>query len=183
MNDRKLGGLEAVVPIILFFLFLAGTSKSSFLVVLCWAFRKLSVSWLELNGKWRVFECPCPSSVSPHYSWMRMVVQKRTLFFVCLHPWKMLRGPTNWKKQKNKTKTKVKQSKCFHGQGLVKQNLTKHANCLLSCRDNSTLNVFRCQATVILRQGHWNESISYDMSCVSLPLWLPWLKYCPRYYY
>ena len=52
----------------------------------------------------------------------------------------------------------VKPYNCFQSQGRVKQNLTEQAYssyCFFSCRVNSTLNSFLCQATVsvILHQS------------------------------
>ena len=53
----------------------------------------------------------------------------------------------------------VKPYTYFQSQGHVKYNLTEQTYCLIRCRENSTLNIFPCQAIVILRQGqgHRNE--------------------------
>ena len=63
----------------------------------------------------------------------------------------------------------VKPYICFQSQGHVKQNLTEHTYCLLSCRDNSTLNFPLCQATATLHQGQGHR-YQYDhyMPCISL---------------
>ena len=52
-----------------------------------------------------------------------------------------------WQNNTNNKLVKPIHNKCFQSQGHMKQNLTKHAHCMLSCRDNSTLIFFLCQAT------------------------------------
>ena len=45
--------------------------------------------------------------------------------------------------------------KCFENQGHVKQNLTNHAYCLLSCQQ------FNMEFFPLLGQGHQNEHICH----------------------
>ena len=67
----------------------------------------------------------------------------------------------------------VKPYTSFQSQAHVKQNLTEHAYCLLSCPDNSTLNVFLCQTIVTLHQGqhyrHEHVHASHALKSTGMP--------------
>ena len=81
--------------------------------------------------------------------------------YSCLHP--KYRSPClseRWRRKKKRhpnTNKLVKPYKCFQSQGCVKQNLTKHAYCLLSCWDNSTLKFFPLPSSVTLHQGQGHQ--------------------------